>query len=138
MRAANHQTRGPAMCRLLLALLALGCFLHGETMLAQPPAKKRQTQVAIQGEMFLINGEPTYKGRKWKGHKIEGLLMNSRMVQGIFDDLNPQTVSKWAYADTGKWDRDRNTKEFIAAMPEWRKHGLLGFTINFQGGSPQG
>ena len=23
-------------------------------------------------------------------------------------------------------------------MPEWRKHGLLSFTINFQGGSPQG
>jgi hypothetical protein len=23
-------------------------------------------------------------------------------------------------------------------MPEWRRHGLLAFTINFQGGSPQG
>src|SRR2546430_2125911 len=23
-------------------------------------------------------------------------------------------------------------------MPEWRQHGLLSFTINFQGGSPQG
>jgi hypothetical protein len=60
------------------------------------------------------------------------------MVQGIFDDLNPKTVGKWAYPDTGKWDADRNTKEFVAAMPEWRKHGLLGFTINLQGGSPTG
>jgi hypothetical protein len=70
--------------------------------------------------------------------KIEGLLMNSRMVQGIFDDFNPQTRDRWKYPDTGKWDADRNTREFIAAMPEWRRHGLLSFTINLQGGSPEG
>ena len=74
----------------------------------------------------------------WNGHKIEGLLFNSRMVQGIFDDRNPETVNKWAYPDTGKWDAERNTREFIAAMPSWREHGLLAFTINLQGGSPQG
>jgi hypothetical protein len=70
--------------------------------------------------------------------KIEGLLMNSRMVQGIFDDLNPDTRGRWAYPDTKQWDPERNTREFIAAMPKWRKHGLLGFTINLQGGSPEG
>ena len=64
--------------------------------------------------------------------------MNSRMVQGIFDDRNPQTVSRWAYPDTGKWDAERNTREFLAAMPEWRKQNLLAFTINLQGGSPEG
>jgi hypothetical protein len=70
--------------------------------------------------------------------KIEGLLMNSRMVQGIFDDLNPKTREMWAYPDTKRWDPERNTREFVAAMPAWRQHGLLGFTINLQGGSPQG
>ena len=60
------------------------------------------------------------------------------MVQGVFDDLNPDTVSLWAYPDTGRWDAERNTREFLAAMPEWRRHGLLSFTINLQGGSPQG
>ena len=60
------------------------------------------------------------------------------MVQGIFDDLNPETVARWNYPDTGKWDADRNTSEFIAAMPEWRKQGLLAFTLNLQGGSPEG
>jgi len=70
--------------------------------------------------------------------KIEGLLMNSRMVQGIFDDLNPETRARWAYPDTGRWDPERNTREFLSAMPLWRKHGVLGFTINLQGGSPQG
>src|SRR5262245_60431776 len=104
----------------------------------QPKAPVRKTEVAIKDDAFLINGQPTYKGRTWNDKKIEGLLMNSRMVQGIFDDLNPETVGKWAYPDTKKWDADRNTREFLAAMPEWRKHGLLCFTINLQGGSPMG
>lgn len=99
---------------------------------------KSKTNVSIQADKFLINGIPTYKDRSWQGYPMEGLLMNSRMVQGIFDDLNPETTAMWKYPDTGKWDPDRNTKEFIKAMPEWRKHGLLAFTINWQGGSPQG
>src|ERR1041384_4480072 len=98
----------------------------------------RRTVVAISGDSFLINGRPTYEGREWNGHRIEGLLLNSRMVQGIFDDRNSETVSRWAYPDTGKWDPERNTREFIAAMPQWRRHGLLAFTINLQGGSPTG
>jgi hypothetical protein len=101
-------------------------------------APKRQTAVAIDGDAFRINGQPTYRGRTWKGKKVEGLLFNSRMVQGIFDDRNAETRHLWAYPDTKKWDPERNTREFVAAMPEWRKHGLLAFTINFQGGSPQG
>jgi hypothetical protein len=70
--------------------------------------------------------------------RLEGLLPNSRMVQGIYDDLNPETRDMWKYADTGKWDADRNTNEFIKAMPQWKKYGLLAFTLNLQGGSPQG
>lgn len=97
-----------------------------------------QTEVSIQGERFFINGRPTYEGRVWNGQHIEGLLLNSRMVQGIFDDLNPETRAMWAYPDTGEWDPKRNTREFIEQMPVWREHGLLAFTINLQGGSPQG
>jgi hypothetical protein len=33
------------------------------------------------------------KGIVWNGINMEGLLPNSRMVQGIFDDENPETVS---------------------------------------------
>src|SRR5262249_56811798 len=66
------------------------------------------------------------------------VLFNSRMVQATFDDRNPETVSRWAYPDTGRWDPDRNTSEFIAEMPGWRKHGLLAITLNLQGGSPRG
>lgn len=98
----------------------------------------RRTTVAIQGSQFAIDGRLTYEGRTWRGMRIDGLLMNARMVQGVFDDLNPATRDQWAYPDTGRWDPERNTREFIAAMPEWRRHGLLGFTIGLQGGSPQG
>jgi hypothetical protein len=99
---------------------------------------QRKTAVWIRGDAFLLNGRPTYEGRVWNGKRIEGLLLNARLVQGIFDDLNPQTRSRWAYPDTGQWDPQRNTREFVEAMHAWRKHGLLGFTINLQGGSPQG
>lgn len=96
-------------------------------------AAPSRTEVTIDGERFRINGKLTYPGTK-----LEGLLMNSRMVQGIYDDTNPTTAKRWAYKDTGKWDAERNTREFLAAMPTWREHGLLAITINLQGGSPEG
>ncbi|MGA1195141.1 MAG: hypothetical protein ACO36I_01440 [Candidatus Latescibacterota bacterium] len=99
--------------------------------------KTRHTAVTIVGQEFHINGQPTYKGRMWQGHKIEGLLMNVRLVQGIFDDLNPETAHLWNYPD-GPWDPNRNTNEFVAAMPEWHQHGLICAVINLQGGSPTG
>src|SRR5687767_125462 len=101
-------------------------------------ARRPRTEVSIRGEQFLINGKPTYAGRSYKGLKIEGLLMNVRAVQATFDDLNPETRAKWAYPDTGKWDPERNVREFMAALPEWKRHGLLAFTVNLQGGSPEG
>jgi hypothetical protein len=127
-------------------LLSLGCLAFVGLFGAAPAQAQntgskhspRKTIVSIQGEMFHINGQPTYKGRTWKGKKIEGLLLNSRMVQATFDDLNPDTMKLWAYPDTKKWDAERNAREFIAAMPTWRRHGLLGMTLNLQGGSPQG
>jgi len=120
-----------------VAIIAF-CILSLPANSAENQSQKRKTTVKIDGEKFMINGEPTYKGRTWQGYKIEGLLMNSRMVQGIFDDLNPETVGRWKYPDTGKWDADRNTNEFIAAMDDWYAKGLLAFNINFQGGSPEG
>ncbi len=96
-----------------------------------------RTAVSIERGSFLIDGRPTYAGRTWRGMRIEGLLMNARLVQGIFDDLNPATRAQWDYPDA-PWDPDRNTREFVAAMSEWRAHGLVSFTINLQGGSPQG
>ena len=124
--------------RPLISVLTVICFFSISTESIASTKKSPKNIVSIEGEKFLINGQPTYKGRTWQGYPIEGLLMNSRMVQGVFDDLNPETVDKWKYPDTRKWDADRNTNEFISAMDEWYAKGLLAFNINFQGGSPEG
>lgn len=124
---ANHS-------RIMRSLLIL-LLCYGETLLlAQTPS----TIVSIEGQQFYINGKPTYNGVSWKGYPVEGLLFNSRMVQGVFDDLNPNSRSQWKYPDTGEWSADRNTNEFVAAMDEWYQYGLLAFTLNLQGGSPLG
>ena len=80
---------------------------------------RHRTIVGIDGDAFQIGGVPTYHGRCWRGRRIEGLLLNARMVQGIFDDLNPATRGRWDYPD-GPWDPERNTRAFIAAMPGWK------------------
>ena len=98
---------------------------------------QRETTVGIDGRKFLINARPTYENRRYRDWEIEGLLLMSRMVNGIIDDRNPETRGAWAYPD-GPWDPERNTREFVAAMPEWQRHGLNCFTINIQGCSPQG
>src|SRR4051812_41610299 len=92
-------------------------------------AAQRHTTVAIEGQKFLIDGQPTYKGTK-----VEGLLLNARLVQAIFDDLNPATRPLWKYPDGREFDAQRNTDEFLAALPVYRKAGLISFTVNLQGG----
>lgn len=97
-----------------------------------------QTQLTTFGEHWLINGQTTYYGRQYRGWEVEGLLMNSRMTNAVFNDANPVTRPLWAYPDTGEWDAERNTDEFIAQLPTYRAHGLLAVTVNLQGGSPTG
>ncbi len=115
---------------------AIACCACGSTL--EVNESSRNTTVSIVGEEFYINGKPTFEGKTWRGYNIQGLLPNSRMVNGIFDDLNDSTRSKWAYPDTKVWDAERNNREFIEAMPIWREHNLLAFTINLQGGDPIG
>jgi hypothetical protein len=112
---------------------AAGMMTLAGTSHAAPP----RPSISIHGDQFWMNGRPTYSGRSYEGAKIEGLLMHSRMVQGIFSDSNPETIHHWRYPDTGVWDPERNTREFVAAMPDWRRYGLLSFTLGLQGGRPE-
>ena len=100
---------------------------------ADTPTK---TGVTIVGDKFKINGAYTYSGA------IEGMLMNSRMINGIFDDENAATKDQFKYPGETSWvsprDPDRNTDEFIGQMDDWKAKGLLAFTIGLQGGSPYG
>jgi hypothetical protein len=98
------------MMKKTVILFCTLCFLSNLYLLSQ---KKVHTVVSIKDDQFFINGKPTYAKRYWNGYKIEGLLLNSRMVQGIFDDLNPETKNNWIYPDTKKWDPERNTNEFV-------------------------
>ena len=134
MRALRGARPLAALCGVATALGVLAPHVAAR---GGPAPHGGRTAVSILGDSFHINGRPTYAGRRFRGHDLEGLLLNSRMVQGIFDDQNPETAPRWAYPDTGQWDAERNTREFLAAMPEWRRHGLLAFTINLQGGSPR-
>lgn len=119
-------------------ILVLFAMVFGMGRAQKTPRNQSRTRISIENDQFYINDTLTYPGRYWQNYKIEGLLMNSRMVQGIFDDLNPKTQAGFRYPDTGKWDPNRNTREFIAAMPSWKNNGLLAFTLNLQGGSPNG
>lgn len=121
-----------------LTLLVFSCCLLSCKSTAPQPTLPGHTIVSILGDAIHINGKPTYAGRYWGGHKIEGLLFDSRMVQSFFDHLNTETRPQFNYSDTDTWKPDRNTDEFIAAMPSWLDHGVLGATINLQGGSPNG
>jgi hypothetical protein len=97
-----------------------------------------QTVVSIEDDQFLINSESTYEDRAYRGWKIEGLLLNSRMANGVFDDINPLTRQLWAYPDTGEWNPDRNVQELIDMLPTYAAHGLLCIPVNLQGASPLG
>jgi hypothetical protein len=59
------------------------------------------------------------------------------MVNCIINDQNPETRGIWSYRD-GPWDPERNTSEFIAALPLYRVRGLTSIAFNIQGGSPMG
>jgi hypothetical protein len=111
-----------------------------------------RTIVSIQGRRFTLNGQVTYTPASGVGAadpSIAGTLLNLRAVQGIFDDSNyPNEGSaqhpynspgvgpiSFDYPDSG-FSSGRNLKEFLAALPTWRRCGLLAFTVNLQGGGP--
>ena len=84
------------------------------------------TEISIKGDNFYINDELTYSSAS--NTNVHGLLLNSRMVQGIFDDYNSSTIKYWYYPDINDYDPMRNTKEFIGNVSIWRSYNLLAFT----------
>ncbi len=85
------------------------------------------SQLSIQDNKMLLDGVFINKGTP-----AEGLLINSRMIQGISDGFN-----SWPYPDTKIWNATRNTQEFVNNMSIWKSKGLNGFTVGLQGGSPK-
>lgn len=91
----------------------------------------RKTKMSILGDKFLINGQLTYSEIPNCPHR--GLLMNARLIQGIFDDA----AGYERYHRFGKsFDPEENTKELIQSLPSWYEMGLRAFTVGLQGGGP--
>jgi hypothetical protein len=97
-----------------------------------PAASVAKTRVAISGAaspQWMINGVVTAKGSA-----AEGLLLNARLIQGIFDDDNEVTRVNWAYPDTQVWDATRNTDELIGNLSSYVANGMRALTVGLQGG----
>jgi len=92
--------------------------------------------IKIEKDKFLIDGKLTYSNVPNVNPDALGRLLNFRTVQASFEDENPETRSMWMYPDGSEYDPERQTNEFIAHLPEYKKYGVIGFTINFQGGVP--
>jgi CubicO group peptidase (beta-lactamase class C family) len=80
----------------------------------------RKSRISIEKERWLINGAVTYRSAE-----AEGLLMNVRMVNAVFED-----------AQRPEFDPAANTNHFIEKIPDYVAHGILAFTLNLQGGMP--
>jgi hypothetical protein len=80
--------------------------------------------VSIVSGAWHLNGKVTYPGSS-----AEGLLMNVRMVNAVFEDANDATRP-------AGFDPDANTSAFIRRIPDYVANGIRAFTINLQGGDP--
>jgi hypothetical protein len=110
MMATKHRATWAAFCA---AILLCAGWSFGE-------GAPRATRISIGNGQWHLNGNVTYPGAK-----AEGLLMNVRMVNSIFED-----------AKRKDFDPEANTGKFIAQIPDYAAHGVRAFTICLQGGMP--
>jgi hypothetical protein len=93
-------------------------------VLSAPAAQAPRTRVSIVDGRWHLNGQVTYRGAV-----AEGLLMNVRMVNAVFEDANDTTRQPG-------FDSDVNTEAFISSIPQYVAQGVRAFTISLQGGDP--
>ena len=82
-----------------------------------------KTHIAIQNESFLIDGKLTYTDILDSPSHVQGLLMNARFIQGVFDDKADPT----RFARFGRERFDRLTAclvcAWIAGIYSWFSRG---------------
>jgi CubicO group peptidase (beta-lactamase class C family) len=78
------------------------------------------TRVSVVAGRWHMNGAVTYPGAA-----AEGLLMNVRMANAVFED-----------PERSAFDPESNTDEFITRISDYTSHGIRAFTIGLQGGFP--
>ncbi|HXW08207.1 MAG TPA: serine hydrolase [Vicinamibacterales bacterium] len=105
---------------------AIACAAISVVLAAIGSDAAPRTRVSIEGSRWLINGRPPHEGSP-----AEGLLMNVRMVNAVFEDSGPA-----ANTHLPGFDPVRNTTRFISRLPEYVAHGVTAFTVGLQGGFP--
>lgn len=95
--------------------------------LALPAPGGAQTRVSIEAERWLLDGLVTYRGQP-----AEGLLMNVRVVNSVFEDTGPAAADNLPPG----YDPEENTAAFIARIPAYVASGVRAFTVSLQGGHP--
>ncbi len=88
--------------------------------------KKTGTRVSIQNNKWYFNDQVINQGSP-----AEGLLMNVRMVNSVFEDRGEE-LSKYV----NSFDPIANTDAFILGIPAYMSSGVNAFTISLQGGHP--
>jgi CubicO group peptidase (beta-lactamase class C family) len=86
---------------------------------AEEPFSAR-TRVSLRGRRWYINDKPTNTGTR-----AEGLLMNVRMVNAVFEDGHKPDLDPAAITD-----------RFLVHVPDYAAHGVNAFTLCLQGGMP--
>lgn len=103
------------ICGLVL-LLVSGCSNNDGTA----------TVVSIKGDKWFLNDKIINEGSP-----AEGLLMNVRMINSVFEDKGDKLP-----AEHKDFDPEKNTDRFISEIPAYVASGVNGFTIGLQGGMP--
>ena len=125
---ASTKTLAPAAWALVAVAVLASCAEpsapvvgSAETPVAGSPAGLiARTRLSIDGTRLRINGTITYPHQA-----AEGLLMNVRMANSVFEDLGRPA-----------FDPSANTQEFVDRMREYVGLGARAFTISLQGGNP--
>jgi len=106
---------------IIIVLILFSMEIYPEcSSLRNQTYSKLQTQITIKDRKWYLNSKITCPHAK-----AEGLLMNVRMVNSIFEDLNNE-----------QFDSDENLNYFISKIPDYIRYGIRAFTICLQGGFP--
>ena len=118
---SRSQFKAIAILTLITGILVFsvtGCIGAGEG--------EFRTSVSIKGDKWYFNDMIINPGSP-----AEGLLMNVRMVNTVFEDRGPELDRLFP-----GFDPEANTDSFIEKIPEYASSGVNAFVISLQGGMP--
>ena len=117
---AHRKIRAGRFTVISLITILIVLLSSAETFALSVPEGPTRTCVSIKDSRWYLDGRLTYPAAQ-----TEGLLMNVRMVNVVFEDRN-----------RSDFDAEKNTDRFIAVIPDYAAQGVRAFTVNLQGGFP--